>query len=532
MIRLREYQKRMIEEIKHSLYQGKSPFVVSPTGSGKMIIIAALANEIKQDILIVEHRKELIDQAIEKLELAGEKPGIIAASKQDPNPRSRIKVCMIQTIHRRGVGDSVYGGFNPSVIIIDEAHLAAAKSYRHIIDMFPRACRVCFSATPSRLDGDGFTDINDRMILGPSISQLTAGGFLVPINHISFDVADFSGCRISNLTKDYREDDVAGVLDNSSVTSQIVEAWNKFANNRITVVFAANIEHSKNLCIEFRRKGIKAEHIDGSTDDKIRREVIRRIRNGETQVLCNCGIVVEGFDAPIVSCVIIATATKSISKYLQCVGRGMRPHAESYKRDLVILDFGACEENHGRPDITRVWTLEGKVKRPKGRPRDDDWEDYEVKSGRASNEVKDNQIYVDHIARDSVRDQHEAETSRNEARRLESTNKLRLIDTARLVDKSAEIIGYEQGVVDYQLTQRQEENIKRFRLTKQVIPGESAPYVVPDRWAIRQLPPRFLPHGWEPYWQSLEDYRISNGFTPNYSEKHLRAEMRIRGYRV
>lgn len=531
MINLREYQKRMIEEIKHALYQGKSPFVVSPTGSGKMIIIAALANEIKQDVLIVEHRKELIDQAIEKLELAGEKPGIIAADRVDPNPRSRIKVCMIQTIHRRGVSNGAGGAFNPAVIIIDEAHLAAAKSYRGILDQFPNASRVCFSATPSRLDGDGFTDICDRLILGPSIQQLTSGGFLVPINHVSFDVADFSRCRISNLTKDYREDDVASVMDNLTITGEITDAWNRFARNRITVVFAANVNHSKNLCIEFRKRGIRAEHLDGKTDDKVRREVIDRIRKGQTQVLCNCGILVEGFDAPIVSCVVLATATKSISKYLQCVGRGMRPHRESGKQDLVILDFGSCEETHGRPDITRSWTLEGKLKRSRGRPRDDDWEDYEVKSGRATDEVVENPTYNKHIANDKINESAQELVEPSHA----SNFKLRLVDAAKVSYTSNEVTGYNQGTIDYALTQRPDystENNRHASSRREVLPGAVAPYVVPDRWAQRQAPPRYLPHGWEGYWQSLEDYRIINGFTPNYSETHLKAEMRMRGYRV
>jgi superfamily II DNA or RNA helicase len=111
-MQLRDYQIDIINGAISILNRGKRPFVVSPTGSGKMVVIAVLAGHLGAKVLIVEHRVELIEQAVEKLKEIGEKPGIIMSGVVDPNPDSMIKVGMIQTINRR-IGTFEWGsGFS------------------------------------------------------------------------------------------------------------------------------------------------------------------------------------------------------------------------------------------------------------------------------------------------------------------------------------------------------------------------------------------------------------------------------------
>jgi len=360
-----------VDKIAASLRSGGSPFAVLPTGAGKMVIIAALASLFDVNVLIVEHRIELIDQAIEKLNDFGISPGLVVAGKVDSNlvtsgkvsldHNCRIKVAMIQTVNRRDLGD-----WSPGFIIVDEAHLSAAKSYVSLIERFSVPV-VGFSATPSRLDGKGFSHIFSEIIVGPTIAQLTESGFLVPVEYMEYDIADFSD--VKTIAGEYDQEQVGRILDKFS--EDIVDTWIDGFCDRPTVVFASDIKQSKRLCDWFRRKGFESEHIDGSTPDSVRKSVIHRLRSGATKVLCNCGIVIEGFDAPLVSCVAMATATMSVSKFLQCCGRGMRPHSDSGKKNLVVLDFGGNSKIHGYPGDDRVWSLE-----PRNITKRERWREY------------------------------------------------------------------------------------------------------------------------------------------------------------
>lgn len=449
---LRDYQLKMLNDAIDALNRGMSPFVVSPTGSGKMIVIAALAKHLQSKVLIVEHRIELVKQAMEKLEASGEKPGLIISGIKDPNPDAEIKIGMIQTIHRRNLGD-----WEPNIVIIDEAHLAAASSYKNLLGKLADAPRVCFSATPWRLDGKGFLDICDTIVLGPSIKKLIKSGFLVPTQYFAFDAADFSNCKMSG--NEYDQEEVAVIMED--ITEEIVETWINNCSERSTVVFAANTKHSKKLCEAFRARGIKAEHIDGSTPDTVRASVIGRVRSGETRVLCNCGIVIEGFDAPIISCVILAIATKSLSKFLQCCGRGMRLHPESGKTDLIVMDFGGCYQNHGVPEEDRVWSLENRS-------------------------TKNEKEYIE--------DPHTVE------------------------NRPVSVVVYKPDSYDYGVDQ----NYKSEEWRRNYARSTQGQRKLPPGG---QHPPRWLPASWRDYWISLEEYRIALNLPKDYSEKTAKIEL-------
>ena len=276
---------------------------------------------------------------------------------------------MVQTVNRRDLGS-----WTPGIVIIDEAHLSAAKSYISLIERFGVQI-IGFSATPVRLDGKGFDHIFTEMIIGPTIKMLTDAGFLVPVNYLEYDIADLSGVR--TIGGEYDQEEVGRILDKFS--EDIVDTWVEVCGEKPTVVFASDIRQSKNLCEWFRKAGYEAEHIDGTTPDSVRKSVVERFKSGRTRVLCNCGIVIEGFDAPLISCVLFATATMSVAKFLQCNGRGMRPHPASGKTDLTVMDFGCNSKTHGYPSDDRKWSLAPKQVNKRDRFRteyiEDDAED-------------------------------------------------------------------------------------------------------------------------------------------------------------
>lgn len=470
MITLRDYQIKMLNGAVDALNNGLNPFVVSPTGSGKMVVIVTLAKHLNLRVLIIEHRIELVKQAIDKLKEINEDYGIILSGVSDPNPNAMIKVGMIQTINRR----TGFDGWWPDIVIIDEAHLAAANSYKKLLGKLESSPRICFSATPWRLDGKGFLDICDTIVLGPTIKELVSRGYLVPTNYLAYDAVDLAGCKMSG--NEYDQDDVAVIMDD--ITEEIVATWRDTAGGRNTIVFASNNKHSKNLCRAFREIGVKAEHIDNSTPDAVRNAIVKRVRSGETQVLCNCGIVIEGFDAPIVSCVVLAIATKSLSKFLQCCGRAMRIHPESGKTDMVVMDFGNCYMNHGTPEDDRTWSIEER----------------NVKTGKS--EVIE--AYGEEVQKAPL-----------------------------------SVITYQPNQYDYGGNEIATDDLRRkyrsegggaSRSSSSGISGTSRAVRTPGS----RNPPIWLPAAWHDYWYQLETYRIGLNLHPSYSEDTAKAEIRKR----
>jgi superfamily II DNA or RNA helicase len=106
---------------------------------------------------------------------------------------------------------------------------------------------------------------------------------------------------------------------------------------------------------EFIARGIRAEHIDGTTPTPDRAATLAALEAGHIQVVTNCSVLVEGLDITSISAISLAVPTRSLSKYLQMVGRAARPHEG--KTDYVILDHGGCVLRHGTPDYEQTWDI-------------------------------------------------------------------------------------------------------------------------------------------------------------------------------
>jgi superfamily II DNA or RNA helicase len=129
------------------------------------------------------------------------------------------------------------------------------------------------------------------------------------------------------------------------------------------VVFAAGVANSQSIVAQFNAAGIRAEHVDGSMSVVERDAIVERFRRGETLILSNADLFGEGFDVPAIEAVILLRPTKSLSLYLQQVGRALRPMAG--KSEAIILDHAGNSLRHGLPDDEREWSLEDRERRAK-----------------------------------------------------------------------------------------------------------------------------------------------------------------------
>jgi superfamily II DNA or RNA helicase len=181
-------------------------------------------------------------------------------------------------------------------------------------------------------------------VIGATTASLTQQGYLVPAICYAPFVPDLKGVK-TKADGDWLEDALAELMGDADIVGDVVENWLKLAEGRQTIVFAANVAHSRLLNDAFQRAGIKSAHIDGYERDlDVRTATINAFRAGKINVLCNVGVLTKGFDAPETSCIVIARPTKSLMLHVQMIGRGLRL-AEG-KRDCIVIDHaGNCLRN-------------------------------------------------------------------------------------------------------------------------------------------------------------------------------------------
>jgi superfamily II DNA or RNA helicase len=359
---LRDYQQQAINTLRLAFQSGAmAPLLCLPTGGGKTIILATIAAQAAargRQVLILVHRRELIHQTASKLAWAGLEHGIIAAGY--PATDHAVQVASVQTLLRR----LSRMAWQPSLVIVDEAHHAAAGSWRQILNHWPDAYRLGVTATPCRLDGRGLSEAFDHLVLGPSVADLVFWGFLSAAKiYAPPVVADLSGIR--RRAGDYANDQAAAAMDRPTVTGDAIAHYQRLAAGQQAITFCCNVNHAVSVCDAFKTAGIGAALLLGNTPD--RDQVVADFGAGILRVLVTVDVVSEGFDVPAASCAILLRPTQSLGLYLQQVGRVLRPAPG--KDAAIILDHVGNVTRHGFPDDPRDWSLaEGIVRGKPGTP--------------------------------------------------------------------------------------------------------------------------------------------------------------------
>lgn len=359
-MQLRPYQQENKLEITESFNEHQGVLYALPTRGGKTAVFADLIKDWiahNKNVCIIAHREPLITQGANTIErITGIKAGIILA-EDSTRPWSPVQVCSIQSMRRRTLP------VTPDYIIIDEAHLANAKSYINFLSKYPQAKRLLVTATPHRLDKKGFTEFASKIVLGPSVAQLLEMGFLAePKMYTGSDVGS-SLANVRTTMGDYKVSDLEELMGGTKIMGDIVGEYKAKAHGRKGVVFCPTVEHSKQVAKAFCDAGIPAEHIDGAMDKAEVKAVLIRLKEGTTWVVSNVDMLSEGWDEPTISYVGLARPTKSLSKYLQQGARGLTLCEN--KPDCVIIDHGNNIQEHGHILQHRNWTLAGDTHRDK-----------------------------------------------------------------------------------------------------------------------------------------------------------------------
>ena len=284
-------------------------------------------------VMFLIHRKEVLQQAVKTFNEQGVNRNLLTAG-------------MVQTLTRRVDKLPI-----PDVILVDEAHHALAKSYQNILNRFPKAIVLLFTATPHRTGRMQLDQIADDIIVGQSIHELTDKGFLAPFRYFQ-PPNDFDSKLLKrSSTGDFTNESMQEAMS-TKIFGHIVKQYKRIASGMQAVVYTYSVDSAIKIANEFNSEGISAIEVDGTTSKEKRDVAVRKFREQEIRILVNVNLFTEGVDLPNVDCVIMARPTASLALYLQFSMRCLNPRPG---KTAIIIDHANNFKQFGYPDDDRDW---------------------------------------------------------------------------------------------------------------------------------------------------------------------------------
>ncbi len=385
---LRPYQSAASDAIFTEWQEWDSTLVVMPTGGGKTVLFADVIRRVfPRQALVLAHREELIFQARDKIQrVTGLRADVEMGDYRAEGGlfgAARVIVSTIQTQCSGGDGGGRMAKFDPQrfgVLIIDEAHHATSPSYRRVIDYYrsnPALKVLGVTATPDRADEEALGQVFQSVAFDYEVLDAIHDGWLVPIEQQMVHVEGLDYSSIRTTAGDLNGGDLAAVLEAEKNLQQMAAASLAIIGQRRALVFTASVKAAEMTAEIFNRhRANMASWVCGKTEKEERRSVLAAFAAGKPQVVCNCGVLTEGFDDPGVEVVIMGRPTKSRSLYSQMVGRSTRPLpgvvdgpetaearraaiAASAKPSCLVVDFVGNAGKHKL--VTSADILGGKV---------------------------------------------------------------------------------------------------------------------------------------------------------------------------
>lgn len=379
---LRDYQTDALDALHAAWDRGvQRPAIVAPTGAGKTVMFAHLiADHLDRHArattdpgrrhasraLVLVHRDELADQAMNKIHQVAPDLHVGKVKAGDNELDVDVVVASVQTLavpsRMAALRDSQFPGGRFSapfgLVVVDEAHHAVAPSWRRVMEelgcfqghygepvpaMYAPAT-VGFSATLARGDGIGLGSVWQEVAYAISLTRLIRRGHLADVRGIQVKMTNLDLSEVKRSGGDYQVGSLGSALLASDAPEVIAAAYHEHAGDRQGVVFTPTVDTACAVAYEMTRTGTPTAVITGDTSREDRQLIYKRYREGDIQVLANCMVLTEGFDAPWASCAVIARPTSSAPLYTQMVGRVLRPWPG--KTDALVLDVvGASSAN-------------------------------------------------------------------------------------------------------------------------------------------------------------------------------------------
>ncbi|WP_051663491.1 DEAD/DEAH box helicase [Alicyclobacillus macrosporangiidus] len=368
--RLRDYQQAAVKAVHE--YGKPRPVLVAATGAGKTVIASKIAVDRLQrgPVLFLAHRDELLDQTLEKFAAvfdsfgeAGRRVTVGRIQAEADDVAADFAVASVQTISQPvRLSRWMAAHDTTPTLITDECHHARAASYMRVYEALgflgdgvrEGTLHLGLTATPYRADGAGLRKVFDGVAYAIGVTRLIEEGYLVPPKAMQLAIVE--GLEEARSGGDWTDTELSGLVNTPSVNERIVEAWKEHVQDRLTIAFCVSVEHAEALAVAFEAAGVKAATVTGAMPKDERRATLDAFSRGEVRVVCNYGVLTEGFDRPEVSCLIMARPTTSHGLYTQMVGRGLRLAPHVGKTDCLVLDVVGVTELHRLMTVDRLLT--------------------------------------------------------------------------------------------------------------------------------------------------------------------------------
>lgn len=360
---LRPYQQKMKEEV-YSLWDKMDNIMIQmPTGTGKTIVFTSIVRDIqnwcnthslKSKILIIAHRKELIIQASDKLK---DIPHGIIMNGREMEMQYMVQVASIQTFMSRRNYEKMRR-YRFDFIIIDEAHHSIASGYQKLWGMYPHSKKLGVTATPWRMNHCGFRSLFSEIVLSKPIEWFINKHYLSNYDYISIRRNSEIQKVVDSIDRygvdgDYLEAELSNVFDCDHIRAELYKSYKKFADGKKGIIYAIDRCHAANIQNLYASHGVSICMIDGTTPADERQNIINDFKSGLVRVIVNVNIFSEGFDCPDIEFIQLARPTRSLTMYLQQVGRGLR--ISEGKEKSIILDNVGLYNRFGTPMANRHW---------------------------------------------------------------------------------------------------------------------------------------------------------------------------------
>ncbi len=282
------------------------------------------------------------------------KMGCIKADIWEPN--GNVVMGSVATMHRRL--DRLPEDYFDAVVC-DEAHLFGSVSAIKILDYFKPKLLLGLTATPQRETGVMLSDIFQKIVFEYSLDKGIRDGYAAEMDAIRIKTST-SLDNVKTTAGELNLSDLSNEVNNLARNQQIVDSYRKYAEGRQCIAFCVDILHSLDLAETFRNNGYSCYAVSSDEDRTPRRkENVRDYKNGKIQILTNPSLLVTGFDAPDTGCIIMACPTKSLTKYLQAVGRGSRlkskQYVEKFGQNCIVIDVVDATSRHS---LINAWELD------------------------------------------------------------------------------------------------------------------------------------------------------------------------------
>jgi superfamily II DNA or RNA helicase len=247
------HQADALAAVRRAMAAGTTTgLLVLPTGTGKTVTFCTLARDCGLPTLVLVHRDELIEQTLKTARRVWPtvSAGVIQAQRDQWRAGETLVVASVQSLHARRLAVMPPDRFG--LLVVDEAHHAAAASYRAILNHFQTRFRLGVTATPERLDGQGLADwFGPEPLFIYSIRRAITDKVLVPIRQFQIR----TGISLESVTTrggDFAEGELAAAVNNQIRNAAVVDAYLLHARDRRAIVFAVDLDHVAALVASFR----------------------------------------------------------------------------------------------------------------------------------------------------------------------------------------------------------------------------------------------------------------------------------------